>query len=296
MTTRGIDRGLSWDVDGADWPNRSASRFVDAGGVRLHVQQMGQGPVALLVHGTGASTHSWRDFGPALAQRFTVIAPDLPGHAFSSQPSQQRGSSLPGMASILGEMLLQLEVAPSLVVGHSAGAAILVGMALQGIVAPRCVVSLNGALLPLQGLAGQIFSPVARLLVQNSLAPRLFAWRAGQTGVIDHVLRATGSNLDPRGIELYQRLARNPAHVQGALAMMANWDLPSLASDIGRLAAPLLLLAGGDDRTIPPEDAFRVRDRLPAARVEYLRGLGHLAHEERPQEVAELVIRYHDEV
>ena len=76
--------------------------------------------------------------------------------------------------------------------------------------------------------------------------------------------------------------------------MMANWDLPSFARDIDRLAVPLLLVAGGDDRTIPSEDAFRVRDRLPAARIAYLRGLGHLAHEERPEEVAEHVVRFHE--
>ena len=76
---------LDWTVDGADWPNRDASRFVEAGGLRWHVQVMGTGPVALLVHGMGASSHSWRDVAPLLASRFTVIIPDLPGHAFTDQ-------------------------------------------------------------------------------------------------------------------------------------------------------------------------------------------------------------------
>ena len=58
---------LDWATDGADWPNREASRFVEAAGLRWHVQVMGAGPVLLLLHGTGASTHSWRDVMPKLA-------------------------------------------------------------------------------------------------------------------------------------------------------------------------------------------------------------------------------------
>ena len=42
-----------WERDGRDWPNREASRFVKAAGLRWHVQVAGEGPVILLVHGTG---------------------------------------------------------------------------------------------------------------------------------------------------------------------------------------------------------------------------------------------------
>ena len=50
-----------WKREGRDWPNREASRFVLASGLWWHVQVMGSGPVLLLLHGTGAATHSWRD-------------------------------------------------------------------------------------------------------------------------------------------------------------------------------------------------------------------------------------------
>jgi len=81
---------LIWERDGRDWPNRSASRFVSAAGLRWHVQQFGTGPVALLVHGTGASTHSWRGLAPILAESFSVVAPDLPGHGFTEAPAADR--------------------------------------------------------------------------------------------------------------------------------------------------------------------------------------------------------------
>src|SRR5262245_57971047 len=119
---------LSWGADGRDWPNHNASRFVEAAGYRWHVQVMGEGPVALLAHGTGAATHSWRMLMPLLAQHFTVVAPDLPGHGFTQSPPGHR-LSLVGMAQDLAALCKTLGVSPPLALGHSAGAAILARMA-----------------------------------------------------------------------------------------------------------------------------------------------------------------------
>jgi len=92
-------RAPSWELDGQDWPNRDCSRFMTAAGLRWHVQCAGTGPVCLLLHGTGASTHSFRDLLPQLAQTFTVVAPDLPGHGFTERPRDLAGLSLPFSSS-----------------------------------------------------------------------------------------------------------------------------------------------------------------------------------------------------
>ena len=99
--------------------------------MRWHVQVMGSGPPLLLLHGTGAATHSWRDLMPMLAQDFTVIAPDLPGHGFTETPGGD-GLSLRGMARELAALLGALGLQPALAVGHSAGAAIAIRMRLDG--------------------------------------------------------------------------------------------------------------------------------------------------------------------
>ena len=76
-----------WRLDGRDWPNAAASHFVQAGGIEWHVQRKGlQGPSVVLLHGTGAATHSWRGVLPLLAEHASVLAMDLPGHGFSSTP------------------------------------------------------------------------------------------------------------------------------------------------------------------------------------------------------------------
>jgi magnesium chelatase accessory protein len=259
--------------------------------LRWHVQLIGSGPVLFLLHGTGASTHSWRSLAPLLARRFTVVAPDLPGHGFTARP-RVGGLSLPGMARECGDLLRALKLEPALAVGHSAGAAVMIRMTLDGIIAPRGLVSLNGALMPFRGLATQFFSPLAKLLMLNPFVPRVFSWHASDRAAVERLIRNTGSVIDDAGVRLYGRLVSNPGHVAAALAMMANWDLDPLFRDLPRLKTPVLLVAGGEDRAIPADQAFRVGERLPTAKVEYLRGLGHLAHEERPSDIARLVTEW----
>lgn len=281
---------LQLETDGRDWPHREASRLIESGGIRWHVQMMGAGPAILLVHGTGASTHSWRDVMPVLAQRFTVVAVDLPGHGFTGMPAEPDGLSLPGMARGLAKVLQEIAVSPRIAAGHSAGAAILARMCLDGALRLDTLISLNGAILPLGGIAGRIFSPIAKLLVSFEFVPRFAAGRNADPKVIEGYLANTGSRLTPEGIALYGRLARSPGHVGAALGMMANWDLEAMEPELPRLTPRVVLVAAALDGMIKPNDAFRLRDRLASSEVVFLRDLGHLAHEERPAEIAELIL------
>jgi magnesium chelatase accessory protein len=284
-----MHRQPDWDLEGRDWPNRAASRFVEVGDLRWHIQQLGHGPILLLVHGTGAATHSWRDLAPLLARHFTVIALDLPGHGFTRSPGG-RGLSLQGMADSLAALLESLGVTPELVLGHSAGAAILARMCLDRRIAPRVLISLNGALLPLRGLAGQWFAPAARLFATHPLLTRFFAWRSRAPGSVERLVASTGSHLDRRGLDLYRRLVITPGHVAAAIEMMANWDLRPMQRDLPRLGTPLIMLVSEGDTTVGPAEARRVRALLPALEVQTISRHGHLAHEEAPDIVADQVL------
>ncbi len=276
---------MDWARDGRGWPHAERARFVTAQGQQWFVQQWpaptADAPQLLLLHGTGASTHSWRGLAPLLAAFAGVTAIDLPGHGFSGAAPGD-GASLNGMARGVTALLREIGLAPTVLIGHSAGAAIAVRLALDPPPGLQAVVGLNAALLPLQGLAGQLFSPLAKLLAANRLVPHLFAWRAAAPVRVRRLLAGTGSTLDDEGVALYGRLVSDPAHVAGALAMMARWDLRSLARDLPRLRTRLHLLVGERDRTVPPAAAERVRELLPSAGVGLLPGLGHLAHEEQP--------------
>ena len=295
--------GLHWATDGRDWPHREQSEFVEVSGQRWHVQRWSPpfagAPTALLLHGTGAATHSWRTLAPLLAPHMGLVAPDLPGHGFSGAAPIGR-AGLEGMAQAVRMLLRSLGEAPCFSIGHSAGAAVAVRMRLRddaniaaGITpaAAHTLVGLNAALLPLPGFAGRFFSPAAKLLALNPLAPHFFSWHAAQANVLARLLDGTGSKLDAEGTALYRRLIQSPAHVAGALAMMAQWDLPALARDLPRLQTPLHLLVAEGDRTVPPADALCVQRLLPRTQVQRLPQLGHLAHEEDAAQVAGLILK-----
>jgi magnesium chelatase accessory protein len=279
---------LDWDQDGLDWPHRETSRFVEAAGCRWHVQVAGTGPVLLLLHGTGAATHTWRGLLPLLRSGWTVVAPDLPGHGFSS-PLPAGAMSLPGVAAALAALLAELGMTPAVVAGHSAGAAILARLCLDRVIGPRVVIALNGALVPLRGLPALMFQPAAFLFRNSSLLPALFVRRAGQPGAVRRLLDSTGSTIDVTGETLYARLVRSPGHVSSALAMLAHWDLRPLARDLPQLGPRLRLIVGDRDQTMPPEESRRVAKLVPGTGIDYVAGAGHLVHEEQPERVAALI-------
>jgi magnesium chelatase accessory protein len=195
------------------------------------------------------------------------------------------------MAAAIGALLRKLDLSPVLAVGHSAGAAIVTRMVLDHVIAPRTIVSINGAFVGFRGPATQFFSPIAKLLMLNPIVPHAFAWRAGDPAVAERLLRDTGSSIDARGMALYRRLFANSRHVAGALGMMAAWDLDPLRRDMRRLEAPLILAAGERDGMVPPAQADEVRRLVPMASVVRLPNLGHLAHEEAPAILADLIVR-----
>lgn len=291
---------LDFATDGAHWPHRDLSRFVTAAGLRWHVQHAlhpdPAAPTVLLLHGTGASTHSWRALISLLQPHLSVLALDLPGHGFSAMPQRDAVPvlcSLPGMARGVAGLLQALHIVPTTVVGHSAGAALGCRLALDGLLQPQRVVSVNGALLPLDGWAGQFFSPLAKLLVKAPLVPELFSWRARQADVLQKLLDGTGSRLDATGQALYRQLISNPGHAAAALAMMAHWDLHTLWRDLPALRTPLALVVGAQDLIVPPQAAYRVAAALrqqPTPAVLALAGLGHLAHEEQAGAIAALLL------
>ncbi|MBC2668499.1 alpha/beta fold hydrolase BchO [Novosphingobium piscinae] len=291
---------LRWEVEGRNWPHRAASRFVSAAGLRWHVQIMGSGPPLVLLHGTGAATHSWREVLPLLAADYTVIAPDLPGHGFTTG-RPRGGLSLPGMAEAVAGLLAALDAAhPAGIVGHSAGAAVALQIVRQADPQDRAaaaipLVGLNPALMPFPGLAARLFPSLARLLFVNPLVPRMMAGIASLPGEPERFLeRATGSSVDAAGLAGYRTLFRNPGHCAGAIEMMASWDLEGLSGALATLTNPVLLVHAERDSAVPLDSIERAAVRLPHARLDVWPALGHLAHEQRP-DLAALAIRRHVE-
>jgi hypothetical protein len=118
---RGAGRWHDPALPPEDWPLRSASRAVASAPHRWHVQVTGTGPDVLLLHGAGASAHTWHRLIPYLDDRYRLIAPDLPGHGFTQSPRGRSG--LPQVARDIAALMQTMEAAPRIIIGHSAGGA-----------------------------------------------------------------------------------------------------------------------------------------------------------------------------
>ena len=272
------------------WPHAAASRFVEAGPYRWHVQQMGSGPDLVLLHGAGGATHSWRGLMPLLAQTHRCTAMDLPGHGFTNRAAGRSG--LEEMAADLRTLLDALGIRPAVLVGHSAGAAIALRMAQTE---PVPVVSINGAFAMFEGPARWLFPLIARGLAFNPLTVPLFRATATRAR-IRRMLEGTGSAIDEDGHRLYAALISDHDHVAGTLAKMASWRLEALHAAAAGTDAPVLMLVSDRDRTVPPRVSRSMAAKLPHARVEMLAGTGHLAHEEAPERVAAAIAAWLAEV
>ncbi|MEL0211074.1 MAG: alpha/beta fold hydrolase, partial [Novosphingobium sp.] len=104
--------------------------------------------------------------------------------------------------------------------------------------------------------------------------------------------RATASTIDARGVAAYEVLMGNPRHCAGAMEMMANWDLEALCRDLPKHPGPVLLIHSSGDAAIPLPSVQEAARRIPHCHLEVLPELGHLAHEERPDIVAEQILGF----
>jgi len=253
---------------------------------RWHVQEAGTGDTLLLVHGAGGATQSWRGLFPILAESHHLIAIDLPGQGFTESGARMR-CSLPHMAEDILALMEQQKWKPRAIIGHSAGAAIALQIARKY---PVHVIGINAALANFRGVAGWIFPIMAKALSLNPLSAKIFTKRATPTSV-RRLLDGTGSKLDEVGEALYTRLTQDKEHVDATLSMMAQWSLDGLVQSLPNIASPVDLIVAEGDKAVPPTSSANAVSDLQDARLHRLKKLGHLAHEEDPEQIANLIKR-----
>ena len=274
----------------AGWPHRGFSRSLRVGALDWHVQVAGQGPVLLLLHGSGASAHSWAGLLPALAARATVVAPDLPGHGFTTGAALA-DLTLPRISEALQALLAALKLPPPVMVaGHSAGAALALRWALKAADPPRALLGFNPSLIAPPELYTRLLAPLLNPLATSAPVARLLAAVASRSGAIDRLLDSTGSRLTEPQRACYRTLFGDPARVRGAMGFMAAADLPALLGEGARLPCRPTFVLGTSDAWVPERPLRAVIERAyPAAEVQCWPG-GHLLHEEQGEKAAALIL------
>ncbi|MEZ5171000.1 MAG: alpha/beta fold hydrolase [Acidimicrobiia bacterium] len=271
---------------------------VDLHGHELSYTFEGQGPAILLVHGMAGSAETWSPIVPALASRFTVIAPDLPGHGRSAKTHSDY--SLGAFANTLRDLLLVLEADHVTVVGQSLGGGIAMQFGYQfPEMADRVAVVGGGGL-------GRELSPLLRLLTvpgaeiafpvlfpgfARSAGDRLWGTLHGfgvQAPFVEEVWRAYASLTDADNRRAFVRTLR--AVVDPGGQSVTALDKLHIAEGV-----PALIVWGSKDSIIPVDHAYRAHETLPASRLEIFEGCNHFPHAEQPERFVEVLTSFIDE-
>ncbi|MFZ1661035.1 MAG: alpha/beta fold hydrolase BchO [Paracoccaceae bacterium] len=272
-----------------DWPYRNASRHIACPPHLWHVQEMGTGPILLLIHGAGGATHSFRNLIPLLTGCYRIIVLDLPGQGFTTLGARSR-CGLEAMAQDIAALCKQEHWDPYAVIGHSAGAAI--ALRLMQIRPAKAAVGINAALGKFEGAAGWVFPILARFLAVTPLVSQMFSKLVGTPRQVKRLLESTGSHIDAAGQAQYLYLMSQPNHLAGTLAMMSQWDVDGLMRSLPQQASPCLLITGSKDLAVPPDVSARVAAQRPDCQWSNVQGFGHLIHEEAAGVVSQLILSF----
>lgn len=255
-------------------------------GHRVAYRLAGSGPPIILIHGITSSSETWASVAPALAQRYTVLAPDLLGHGDSAKP---RGDYLMGaFASGVRDLSVTLGIGPATIVGHSLGGGVAMQFSYQF---PER--SHRLALVSSGGLGREVhsFLRAATLPGSELVIPLLASDRLLSAG------RAIGRSLDRLGVRLANdalEMARGhaslhdsetrAAFVQTLRASVDPTGQRVRATDRLYLATqlPLLIVWGARDRIIPVAHGHRAHDLVAGSRLELFEDAGHFAHLDEP--------------
>ena len=260
---------------------------------RWRARRCGQGKPTLVLHGAGSSGQSFARVADFLADDHAMLIPDLPGHGQTRLGTKQR-SGLAHMAEDVWSLAMQEIGRPELIVAHSAGAAIALHLAHAEHGPP--VVAINPALRSFDGVAGWLFPLLAKTLGANPFAPQILARMTGRPARIKELLQSQGSQIDDEMVAHYRGLASDARHVAGTLAMMGQWSVEPLRRALPRIKTPVLFITGDNDRTVAPEVSVEAAGMMPNATLERLPGLGHLAHEEAPDRVTDVIRGWEDQI
>ena len=270
------------------WPNRSNSEFIKSENYNWHIQKFGStGKKLLLIHGTGASSHSWYPLIQNLNLEFEILCLDLPGHGFTRAFAKQN-KQLVTIVDQISYLLRKLDFYPNIIIGHSAGAAVAYELA-KKIETEPSTVAINAAFGQFSGLAGLAFPYFAKLAASTTIPARFLNLLASREEIVRKLLASTGSTIPEQQIKCYQYLFSNPDHVDGTLQLMADWDLGNFLDRLPEETSPIHFLVGDKDKTVPPHISKSWDQLMPNSSLTKYRGLGHLLHEEYPSTVSSIL-------
>jgi pimeloyl-ACP methyl ester carboxylesterase len=270
-------------------------------GYRRAYRVAGSGPAILLIHGIGDNSTTWSTVQSKLAQRFTVIAPDLLGHGKSDKP--RADYSVAAYANGMRDLLSVLEIDRVTVVGHSLGGGVAMQFAYQfpqlverlilvgaGGVTKDVNIALRWASLPILGSEALALLRVPLVIPAVQVVGRIAGAVFGSTGLgrdLPDVLRILADLPEPTASSAFARTLRAVVDWRGQVVTML--DRCYLTQSV-----PVQLIWGSRDSVIPVSHARMAHAAMPGSELEIFDGSGHFPFHDDPDRFVEIVQRFID--
>ena len=260
-----------------------SSSFISIDGINVHYRDVGKGEAILLIHGTGASLHTWEKWIDILSPAYRVISFDLPGFGLTG-PDPNHNYQISRYTAILDSLMVKLKVDSFHIAGNSLGGLVAWRYTTQF---PQKILTLNlidAAGLPQPGKNPPFIFQLAKLPVLSTLMQKVTPKSIIENSMLDvykndHLVT---EKLIDRYFELSLREGNRTAFVKRMSQLNEKLDI----NDLKKINAPVLIQWGKDDRWIPLAKGYEFKKIIPKAELK-IYDSGHVPMEENPMETVE---------
>lgn len=260
-----------------------SSSFISIDGINVHYRDVGKGEAILLIHGTGASLHTWEKWIDILSPGYRVISFDLPGFGLTG-PDPNHNYQISRYTVILDSLMVKLKVDSFHIAGNSLGGLVAWRYTTQF---PQKILTLNlidAAGLPQPGKKPPFIFQLAKLPVLSTLMQKVTPKSIIKNSMLDVYKndQLVTEKLIDRYFELSLKEGNRTAFVKRMSQLNEKLDI----NDLKRITAPVLIQWGKDDRWIPLAKGYEFKKIIPKAELKIYNS-GHVPMEENPMETVE---------
>ena len=267
------------------------SQFIEIEGMNVHYRDEGEGQAIVLLHGTGASLHTWDKWTAELKKSYRVIRLDLPAYGLTG-PHTENKYSLPDYSSFLNSFVDSIGVDNFILSGNSLGGAI----AWYYTTEYQNKVKLLSLLDPGGFYNKEKQSPLVFRLarapginkVLRYVTPRFFIKNTLKEVYYDK------TKLTDKKIDTYRDLILRENNRESFINR-TNSSPVDYTQRLKSIVIPTQILWGNEDEWISVDNAKLFSEALPNNRVDIMKETGHLPMEERPYESLELLLNFINE-
>jgi len=256
------------------------SKFIELVGMEVHYREVGTGTPLVLLHGTGASLHTWEKWTDELSKQFRVITLDLPGFGLTGKHFGNN-YSIKSYTEFLHTFTQKIGLDSFYLAGNSLGGNIAWGYALDHPQVVKKLILLNASGYP----HPERTPPLAFRLAQNPVLSKLML-RITPRSLFKKSLREVYVNDDlvtdeliTRYFSMFLRRGNRQAFID-----RSNQDFDDRSAEIKQIQTPTLILWGDKDEWTPVADAAKFQEDLANSKLVIYENTGHLPMEERAEE------------